>query len=193
MAPERKHSTDAILDAARAIVLAEGARAATIAAIAAGSEAPAGTLYHRFGSRDGILAAAWLRAVERFQARALAAASTGDPLEAGVAMARATVAFSAECPQDAQLLLALRRRDLLDGEPADLRALNAPLERQLRRVARELFGSASARSLDRVARAVVDLPYAAVRRHAGAVPPWLEADVAGDVRRLLTACARPES
>ena len=73
MAPPRKHGTDVILDAARTLVLDGGPRAASVAAIAKVSGAPAGTLYHRFGSRDGILAAAWLRALERFQARALTA------------------------------------------------------------------------------------------------------------------------
>jgi len=48
--------------------LDEGPRAVSVAAIAQASGAPTGTLYHRFGSRDGILAAAWLRALERFAA-----------------------------------------------------------------------------------------------------------------------------
>ena len=55
MAPPRKHETDVILDATRALVLADGPRAASVAAIATASGAPAGTLYHRFGNRDGIL------------------------------------------------------------------------------------------------------------------------------------------
>ena len=78
MAPPRKHQTDAILDATRALVLAEGPRAASVGAIAKASGAPAGTLYHRFASRNGILAAAWLRALERFQRRALDAAVLGE-------------------------------------------------------------------------------------------------------------------
>ena len=38
-------------------------------------------------------------------------------------------------------------------------------------------------------RAVVDLPYAVVRRHANdaALPPWMEEDLADSVRKLLTA------
>ena len=55
MAPPRKHETDVILDATRALVLADGPRAASVAAIAKASGAPAGTLYHRFGNRDGVL------------------------------------------------------------------------------------------------------------------------------------------
>src|SRR5947209_9644226 len=117
MAPPRKHETDVILDAARALVLGGGPRAASVAAISEASGAPAGTLYHRFGNRDGILTAAWLRALERFQQRAMAA--NGDTAEdTAVAMAVAAVGFAREYAEDARLLLTLRPGDLLDGEPA---------------------------------------------------------------------------
>ena len=197
MAPPRKHSTDAILDAACALVLADGPRAASVAAIAQASGAPVGTLYHRFGSRDGVLAAAWFRALERFQAGALAAdaAHPDDPLEAGVAMARAAIAFAAACPDDARLLLAVRQRDLLDDAPDELRArldaLNAPLRAAVARIARALHGRADARAVERVTRAVVDVPTAAVRRHlrgdGRALPRWLAGDVAEAARTLLAS------
>ena len=66
-----------------------------------------------------MLAAAWLRAVERFQQRALEAATEPDPLEAAVAMATTTVRFAREQPDDVRLLLAVRRGDLLDADPGD--------------------------------------------------------------------------
>jgi AcrR family transcriptional regulator len=193
MAPPRKHQTDVILDATRALVLAEGPRAASVGAIAKASGAPAGTLYHRFGNRNGILIAAWLRALERFQARALAA--TADTvLESAVATAVAAIDFMREVPDDARLLVAVRPSDLLDGEPDDdfeqtLDAQNAPLIKLVRAFARELYGSSDARCVDAVARAVVDLPYAVVRRHAndGPIPAWLEDDVAAASRALLTS------
>lgn len=68
--PERKHASDAILDAARSLLLDGGPRAATIAAIAGASGAPPGTLNHRFGNRAAIMSATWLRAVERFHEHA---------------------------------------------------------------------------------------------------------------------------
>jgi AcrR family transcriptional regulator len=195
MAPPRKHDSDEILDAARTLVLRDGPRAASVAAIAAASGAPVGTLYHRFGNRDGILTAAWLRALERFQRRALAAATDPDPLAAAVAMATTQVRFAREQPDDVRLLLAIRRDDLLDAAPDDgfgeqLAGMNAPLEEMLTRLTRALRGRADARSRDAVARAVVDLPNAAVRRHlraGGRLPGWLEDDVAYAVRTLLTA------
>jgi AcrR family transcriptional regulator len=197
MAPPRKHPTDEILDAARTLVLREGPRAASVKAIASASGAPVGTLYHRFGSRDGVLAAAWMRALERFQEIALAAAEPhAEPIERGVAMAGAAVTFAERHPQDARLLLSMRRDDLLDAAPGEdlaqrLAALNAPLMNELRELARNLLGQADARSVDAVARAVVDVPYAAVRRHGGAttLPAWLAGDVAAAARTLLRAAA----
>jgi AcrR family transcriptional regulator len=193
MAPPRKHQTDVILDAARTLVLADGPRAASVGAIAKASGAPAGTLYHRFANRDGILAAAWLRALGRFQSRALAA--TADTiLESAVATAVAAIDFLRAVPDDARLLVALRPSDLLDGEPDDalrqtLAAQNAPLIERLDTFARELYGSSDPRCIDAVARAIVDLPYAVVRRHANStpIPDWLEADVAAASRSLLTS------
>jgi AcrR family transcriptional regulator len=195
MAPPRKHETDVILDATRSLVLAEGPRAASVAAIAKASGAPAGTLYHRFGNRNGILTAAWLRALERFQARAMAAAAD-TALESAVAMAGAAISFTRELPEDARLLLTIRPGDLLDGEPDaafehTLAAMNAPLLERVRSLADELYGSSDPRCVDAVARAVADLPYAVVRRHAhdDAIPAWLEDDVAVAVRALLTSFA----
>ncbi|MGV9797757.1 TetR family transcriptional regulator [Mycobacterium sp. NPDC003449] len=192
MAPPRKHETDVILDATRSLVLTDGPRAASVAAIAKASGAPAGTLYHRFGNRDGILTAAWLRALSRFQAGAMAAA--GDSaLDAAVAMAVAAVEFAREVPDDARLLLTIRPSDLLDGEPdaefqATLGTMNAPLIDRLRELARGIYGDAGERTMDAMARAVVDLPYAVVRRHANdsELPVWLEEDLADAVRALLT-------
>lgn len=194
MGAPRKHDTDRILDAARTLALRDGPRAASVAAIAAESGAPVGTLYHRFGNRDGLLAATWLRALERFQERALAAATrAGDPVGSGVGMARAVVAFARDLPEDAQLLLGLRRDDLLDAAPgADLRArldeINAPLEAEVRRLALELHGTDDERAVEAVTGATVDLPYGAVRRHArrvGGLPSWLEDDVSDAARTLL--------
>jgi AcrR family transcriptional regulator len=183
MAPPRKHDTDRILDAARELALRDGPRAVSVAAIARHSGAPAGTLYHRFGSRDGILAAAWQRALERFHRRWLEAAQTPDPVESGVAMAVSVVTFARERPEDARLLLTLRRRDLLDAE-GDASELNLPVAEQIARLANELYGAAGEREIEHVTRALVDLPYAAVRRQRQ-LPSWLEEDVATAARTLL--------
>jgi AcrR family transcriptional regulator len=195
VAPPRKHQTDVILDAARALVLDGGPRAASVAAIAKSSGAPAGTLYHRFGNRNGILTAAWLRALERFQARATASGTNtaaDTPAETAVAMAVACISFMRELPEDARMLLTIRPGDLLDGGPhtafqETLAVMNAPLNERIGTLARQLYGRSDRRSVDAVLRAVADLPYAVVRRHAHdeLIPSWLEADVAASVRAVL--------
>jgi AcrR family transcriptional regulator len=183
MAPPRKHDTDRILDAARELALRDGPRAVSVAAISRHSGAPAGTLYHRFGSRDGVLAAAWQRALNRFHMRWIEAAQHANPVEAGVAMAVCVVTFAREHPEDARLLLDLRRRDLLDAE-GDASDLNWPVTELITRLAQSLYGVAGERERERVLRALVDLPYAAVRRHRD-LPNWLEADLASAARTLL--------
>jgi AcrR family transcriptional regulator len=191
VAPPRKHDSDVILDAARGLVLGGGPRVAGVAAIAKASGAPVGTLYHRFGNRDGILAATWLRALDRFQSLAMSATGDG-ALDTAVAMALSAVEFARQYPDDARLLLMMRPEDLVDaeggGELAEaIAARNGPLIERLRVLASELYGADDARSLDAVQRAVVELPYAAVRRHVDHLPGWLAGDLTVAVRALLTA------
>lgn len=180
-----------ILDATRTLVLTAGPRAASVAAIAKASGAPVGTLYHRFGNRDGVVLAAWLRALDRFQRRALAADAEA-PVERATAMAVAAIGFARELPDDARLLLTIRPADLVDGQSdaaftETLAAMNAPLAQRMRELAHQLYGSDEPRAVDAVHRAVSDLPYAVVRRHAhdDPLPDWLEADVAAAARAVL--------
>jgi AcrR family transcriptional regulator len=173
--------------------MAAASRSASVAAIAKGSGAPAGTLYHRFGNRNGILTAAWLRALACFHARAMAA-DADTALESAVSMAVAAIGFAREFPEDARPLLMIRPSDLLDGEPdaafqQTLAEMNAPFVERVRNSARELYGGRDRRCVDGVARAISDLPYAVVRRHAhdDPMPSWLEDDVAAAARALLTS------
>ena len=107
-------------------------------------------------------------------------------------MAVAAVSFARELPDDARLLLTIRPGDLLDDEPdaafrETLAAMNAPLTERIAVLARQLYGNNKPRSVDAVARAVADLPYAVVRRHArdDPMPKWLENDVAASARAVL--------
>ena len=189
------HDTDAILDATRTVLFDGGAGAVTIKAIAGASGAPVGTLYHRFGSRDDLVARLWLRAVLRSQQRFLAAlAAPGDPVDAGVAAALTLFDFAREHPGDARLLTALRREDLA-AAPRDpnvlhqLETLNDPLRAALRTLTQRLYGRATKPHLERTALACVDLPYGAIRRTliAGQTPsPALRAPLARAVRAALT-------
>ena len=181
------HSTDAMLDAARGLILGGGSRAATVEAIAAASGAPTGTIYHRFGSRDELVGRAWVRAVRRSQAGWLEAIDAEDPREAAVGAALALVDFCRSNHEDARLLLSYSRAELLGARMsgdlgpgrmsaelrAELKDLNRPVERGAIDLARRLYGRASRSNLDRTMLAVFDLPYGAVKRHLdlGEPPP----------------------
>jgi AcrR family transcriptional regulator len=164
------HATDDLLDAARELILEAGPRSVGIRHIAERSGAPSGSLYHRFRSRDNLVALAWLRAVRRFQDGFVAALQTPEPRGAVREAVRWSVEFALASPGDTRLLLCYSQADLLDATPAvevlaELAAVNDALERALRALARRLFGSAGAVAVERTTYAVIDLPYAALRRH----------------------------
>lgn len=193
MVRRRLHSDEAILDAARDLLAQGGPPAATTGAISARSGAPTGSLYHRYGSRTRLFAEVWLRAVRRFQAGLLTAAATGAGIERAVAAADWSVEFALRHPADARLLLQAGKEQLIaEAElPAELREaladLNTPVADLLRRLAIDLFGSAAARHVELLTIAVVDVPYAVVRRHVqrGTSPEAHRRLVAETVRALL--------
>jgi AcrR family transcriptional regulator len=195
LARPRLHSDDAILDAARAVVLDTGARSATINAIADASGAPKGSIYHRFASLNDLLAALWIRAVRRSQGEFLDALGDPDATSAAVAAALSLHDFALRHSADARLLVALRREDLVASTStprlqSELEALNRPLEAALRSLARRLYGRATAGAVDRTLTAVVDLPLGAIRRHlvAGArLPASLRGQLEAAVRAALAA------
>ena len=180
MARPSTHDTDVILDAARALVLDRGAAGATVGGIAGASGAPVGSLYHRFGSRDALLARLWLRAVRRSQKPYLDAleAAAEPPLDAAAAAALAVYDHALAEPGDARLLISLRRADLRDRPlppelARELVELNRPLGEAISRLARALYGRTGPANVERVVVATVDLVHGALRRHlvAGTAPP----------------------
>jgi AcrR family transcriptional regulator len=179
MGRQRVHQPEAILDAARALVLEAGAGAATVGAIAGASGAPIGSIYHVFGSRDALLARLWIRAVERSQMRFLAALEHyTDPRDGAVAAALSIYDFARDEPGDARLLVSLRREDLMQmplppDVAAELTELNRPVQDAIGALAHRLYGRAARKQVDQTALAVFDLPYGALRRHlvSGHRPP----------------------
>jgi len=193
LARPRLHSDDAILDAARALVLDSGARSATINAIANASGAPKGSIYHRFASLNDLLAALWIRAVRRSQGEFLDALGHADATSAAVAAALSLHDFALRHPADARLLVALRREDLVASTStpqlqSELEALNRPLEAALQSLARRLYSRATIGAVERTLTAVVDLPLGAIRRHLVAgtrLPATLRNQLEAAVRAAL--------
>jgi AcrR family transcriptional regulator len=186
------HPTDTMLDAARDLLLEDGSRA-TIEAIAEASGAPTGSIYHRFRSRNDLVARLWIRAVHRSQAMFLEAMEPEDARDAALAAAMSIIDFCEEHPADAQLLVSFRREDLIRTTPegsvaTELEELNRPVERAVVDLARRLYGRRTRAALDRTLLAVFDLPYGAARRYliTGArLPSTLRSDLTQAVSAVI--------
>jgi len=179
MGRKPRYDRDAIISAALDLVVEGGARAATVKAIAERVGAPTGSLYHRFRSRELLLAELWLGVVEGFQAAVLAVIEdVGDPVEAGVAVATNFPRWVREHRLEASLLLLHHRHDFVGDEwPGELveraRALEPALDRGLRRLCERLYGTTETAALRRVRFAVMDIPYGSVHAYVrkGHHPP----------------------
>jgi AcrR family transcriptional regulator len=193
MMRQAQHRADDILDAARELVLERGVQSATVDAIVKESGAPVGSLYHRFGSRDRLLAELWMRAVRRSQAAFLAAARHAEPEQAAVDAALSIYDFVQRHRQDARLLVSFRREDLLHDARLprvirELKELNRPLEDAVTELARRVFGKATRKTVEQTILAVIDIPLGVVRRHlvAGSeLPTWLREQLEAAVRTVL--------
>jgi AcrR family transcriptional regulator len=193
VARPKLYSDEVILDAARDLLVSGGPARATTAAISAASGAPVGSLYHRFGSRTQLFAEVWVRTVGRFQAGLLAATGTGTGTERAVAAADWIVEFAVRHPADARLLLQARREELFADvnlpvhTRQSLATLNKPVTDLLRRLAADLLGAPTPQRVERLAIAIVDVPYAIVRRHLGrGTSPEIHRDlISSTVRALL--------
>lgn len=187
-----KFSSDQILDAAATLLAEVGPAALSVAAVARALGAPSGSIYHRFGSRDVLVATLWLRSVERFHAAITPTLDEADPAAAVRRFALAVVEWSRTKPVDARMLLVHRSSDLLhDGWPPDLvernRAQRARVAAMLRELERRL-GATDVESRRRVAFAAVDVPYAAVRSslvRGRTPPPELDAIVVDAVDGVI--------
>jgi AcrR family transcriptional regulator len=183
-----------ILDAAERLIARRGPSRATIGAIAQAVGAPTGSIYHRFDSRDVLLAEVWLRAATAFQAAFFERLAGPAAREAGLVAALYMAQRVRERPREARLLLLHRREDFVDrGWPATMRhraeQLGRQVETELRAFSSRLCGRQDARTVRSIAYALVEAPVAAVRRHVAAEesPP---AYVDGLIRTTYEAVIR---
>lgn len=163
-----RHDADKLLDAAVTLAAKSGPASVTMAAVARAAAAPSGSVYHRFPDRSALLAALWLRTLKRFQTGMVAALNTDPPQQAAVDAARHVVEWSRRNPSEARVLLhgATDFGESAWSESArkSTAEAQAALAAALRGLGRRL-GASGSRELDRLVIAVVDLPYATVRRY----------------------------
>jgi AcrR family transcriptional regulator len=181
-----RYTVDDLLDAAAALLADDGPAAVTMSAVARATGAPSGSMYHRFPTRAALCGELWMRTEERFLTGAAAALSASkDPQARCVAGARFTVRWCRDNPSEAQVLLAGPDVLCAGDWPEELTARRRRLHRKLRRLLAGVHADA-----DRVNAAVVDIPYAVVRRHLlarRAIPTSAEEIVADCARALIAA------
>ncbi|HEV2549988.1 MAG TPA: TetR family transcriptional regulator [Stellaceae bacterium] len=173
MARPSRFSEAKILDAAAGLVARGGPGAATIGAIGAAIDAPWGSIYHRFPSRHALLGRLWLGKAAEFQDRFVAALADADPLAAGRDAALSLPRSARADFVGARILLLHRRDDFFADEwPAEMRREAARLGRQVEEaladITRRLFKRVTPETLRLATLAVLDLPFAATRRHVAA-------------------------
>lgn len=154
-----------------------GPAAASVSAIAARLDAPSGSIYHRFASRDLLIAHLWIRSVREAQVGFIEALQIDDAVEAAVQACLHMPRWSRLNVAKAQVLVTYRREDLVERWPAELgdelASLNTNIGAALESFTRRRLGTRSKAARQVVALALIDLPYASIRRylHAGSAPP----------------------
>ena len=175
-----KFTEDQILDGALRLVAEGGPGAATISGIAGMLGAPVGSIYHRFESRDFLLARLWIRTIGSFQGGFIEALGAEDLDEAALGAALYNVDWTREHLEEARVLLLYRREELA--------SINADVEAALMNHAVRRFGEgANAAAVRRVVFALVDVPYAVGRRHLiqGEPPPPLADELVTETLRCV--------
>ena len=190
MARPAKFPRERILSAARAIVVERSPAALTVAVLSERLKAPVGSIYHRYPSRDLLLADLWLCTIESFQPAFLRHLEGGDPLDAGLAAVHFACRWVRNHSHEAHLLLRHRREDFIRGAwPEPYRSRAELLQGQgaagIRTYCRRLCGDASARHLRRVRFALLDLPLAALRSSIEVGPK-----MPGDLEELVLDTCR---
>jgi AcrR family transcriptional regulator len=185
--------------AALRLVASGGPGAVTVAALAREAGAPTGSIYHRFRSREQLLAELWMEVVEGFQQRFVATLGTANDVDGAVEAARLMVDWTREHPLEARLLMLHRRQDFVAGEwPEDLTARAAALEPQigsaLRGYALRALGRVGADVMARLRYALLDAPFGAIRPYLhgpGRLPVVVDDLVVTTARAVLRSIAEP--
>lgn len=179
--------------AALRLVSDRGPRAVTMAAVAREVGAPTGSIYHRYDSREALLAELWMDVVEDFQDGFEERLARASDVEGAVRAAVFMAAWARDHMMQARLLLLHRRQDFVPGDwPAGLVQRAASLEPQLGRALRAFgkraFGRADGEVMARLRFGLLDAPFGGVKPYvlAGKAPPRIfDLLVGATVRAVL--------
>jgi AcrR family transcriptional regulator len=139
--PNRRgaRSRETVLDAAERLIGAQGYEAATVAALVKEAGIPASSIYHYFGSKEGVLLAVMERGAERFFAELLVpdrrAGSQRDHLQA---LVRAVAATLDRRPDFLRILVVMAAQPAHADEGRVHRVVNRVREMALQRLREQM-------------------------------------------------------
>jgi len=184
-----------MIGAALRLVADRGPQAVTVAALAKEVGAPTGSIYHRYRSREQLLAELWMDVVENFQQGFVAKLAQAHDVDGAVATARHMVDWVRDHALESRLLLLHRRQDFVvdnDHWPVELADRAAALEPQLggalRAFGERAFKRTDAETMARLRYALLDAPFGAVKPYVQArkrLPAIVEDLVATTARAVL--------
>ena len=190
-----RYDADQLLDAAAELLAEGGPAAVTMSGVAKAVGAPSGSVYHRFPDRPALLAALWSRALRNFHDELFPALSLGETQEAIRRSARVSLEWARRNPSEARVLLTgakeldeqnwskQARTDTARADTALHDALSALIENS---------DDTAPDVADRALLAVVDLPYAMIKRYlsVGRQIPEHAPDLAEQAAAALFAMRR---
>src|SRR5258707_4277695 len=180
--PKRLFEDADFLGAARDLAAAGGPASVTVSSVTGRVGAPVGSFYHRFASRDVLLANVWLDTAMAFQSGFVAAIKAGD----GLAAALHTPIWVRSHLEDARAFLLYHRNDFAHGNwPQDLKDRVVRQGRRVdaayKRFARDSFGGVGAYQLQLARFVLAEVPKAAVGPYLrqGVAPPAMVDEMIG--------------
>lgn len=164
---------DDFIKAAIRLIAELGPAALTISALSEQIKAPIGSVYHRFPSRNAILAELWLTIVESYQKEFLKILATD-----GLQAALYGLQWVRKHPDEGRILLLYRREDIVTGKwPVDLQKraqlLTKEMNEAIRQFTQKQFGRVTRETIDRTLYILRDAPGAIIRRYLeyNKIPP----------------------
>jgi AcrR family transcriptional regulator len=180
------------IDAAMQIIVEDGLGALTIAVLAKRINAPVGSVYHRFPSRDALLAELWLNIIELYQNEFLKYLQ-----EDGLKATLDGLKWVRTHPYEARIMLLYRLEDVTSGEwPEDLQKRASRLAKELQEgissFTKKQFGSVTQEHTDRAIFAIYDAPIGIYRRYLqdNKIPPESVADLIRETYNALIKKAK---
>ena len=180
--PKRLFEDADFIAAARNLAAAGGPASVTVSSVTGRLGAPVGSFYHRFASRDVLLAHVWLDTALAFQTGFVAAIKAGDGLAAAL---HAPIWVRAHL-EDARAFLLHHRDDFAHGNwPQDLKDRVVRQGRRVdaayKRFARDTFGGTGAEEVQFARFILAGVPMAAVIPYLrqGVAPPAIVDEMIG--------------